>query len=74
MFNNLTQFSIVLVVMTALVIVMGKWLARTFTNAHHGAPERWTYRLLGVNPAEAMSWKRHGMALLLGNTAMMLLG
>jgi K+-transporting ATPase ATPase A chain len=74
MFNNLSQFAIVLVIMTALVAVMGKWLTRTFTSAHHGAPERWTYRILGVQPSETMSWKRYGMALLLSNAAMMLLG
>jgi K+-transporting ATPase ATPase A chain len=74
MFNNLIQFGLVLIVMMALVAVMGKWLARVFTSPHHGTPERWTYRILGVDPAEAMSWKRYGMILLLSNAAMMLLG
>src|SRR5262245_53901158 len=74
MFGDLTQFMIVLVIMTVLVVVMGKWLARIFTSPHHGAPERWTYGLLGIDPAEAMSWKRYGMVLLLSNAAMMVLG
>jgi K+-transporting ATPase ATPase A chain len=74
MFNNFIQFALVLVIMTALVAVMGKWLARTFTSPAHALPERLTYRALGVDPSEAMSWKRYGMVLLLSNAAMMLLG
>jgi K+-transporting ATPase ATPase A chain len=74
MFNNFIQFALVLVIMTALVAVMGKWLARTFTSPAHALPERMTYRVLGVDPSEPMSWKRYGMVLLLSNAAMMLLG
>ncbi|HET7634319.1 MAG TPA: potassium-transporting ATPase subunit KdpA [Burkholderiales bacterium] len=74
MFDNVAQFAIVVVVMTLLAIAMGKWLARVFTRTHHGLPERWTYRLLGIDPDATMSWKRYSMALLLGNAAMMLLG
>jgi len=74
MYANLTQFALVLIIMTVLVVVMGKWLTRVFTSPHHGAPERWTYAILGVNPSEGMSWRRYGMVLLLSNAAMMLLG
>jgi potassium-transporting ATPase potassium-binding subunit len=74
MFEDLLQFVIVLGVMTGLVAVLGKWLTRVFVSPSHGAPERWTYSLLGVDPSEAMSWKRYGMALLLSNAAMMILG
>jgi K+-transporting ATPase ATPase A chain len=74
MFNDLVQFALFLVVMTALAVLMGKWLTRVFSRERHGLPERCTYGLLGIDPAEAMSWKRYGMALLLSNAAMMLLG
>jgi potassium-transporting ATPase potassium-binding subunit len=74
MFDDLLQFAIVLGIMAALVAVLGKWLTNVFVSPTHGAPERWTYRLLGVDPAEAMSWKRYGMVLLLSNAAMMMLG
>src|SRR5262245_59241182 len=74
MYANLTQFVLVIVIMTALVVVMGKWLTRVFTSPHHGPPERWTYAILGVDPSEGMSWRRYGMVLLLSNAAMMLLG
>ena len=71
---DLAQFVLVLAVMTALVAVMGRWLHRVFTGDGHAAPERLTYRVLGVDPREAMSWKRYGLALVLSNAAMMFLG
>lgn len=74
MFSNLIQFIVILAVMTVLVAVVGKWLAHVFTSQRHALPERWTYRLLGINPGEVMSWSRYGLALLLSNAAMMLFG
>jgi potassium-transporting ATPase potassium-binding subunit len=74
MVNDLAQFLLVIIVMTALAVIMGKWLTRVFIREHHDWPERCTYRLFDIDPAEAMSWKRYAMALLLSNAAMMLLG
>ncbi len=74
MFDDLLQFVIVLGLMTGLVAILGTWLTRVFVSPHHGAPERWTYNLLGVDPSEAMSWQRYGMVLVLSNAAMMILG
>ncbi|HCA16985.1 MAG TPA: potassium-transporting ATPase subunit KdpA [Alcaligenes faecalis] len=68
------QFLIVLAVSTVLLVVAGKWIAHLFSSPNHGVIERGTYRLLGVNPDEKMSWKRYGLALLLSNAAMLLLG
>lgn len=74
MVNDITQFVFILATMTLLVVVLGKWMTHLFTNPSHNVVERVTYRLLGVDPSEGMSWKRYGMALLLSNAAMMLLG
>lgn len=71
---DLLQFGVLLACMTALVVPMGGWLARVFTGARHALPERWTYRLLGVDPDEEMGWARYATALVLSNGAMMLLG
>ena len=68
------QFAIILVIMTGLVVVLGKWMARLFTSPAHSFLERGTYRVLGVDPSEKMSWKRYGMVLVLSNATMMLLG
>ncbi|CAM4244275.1 potassium-transporting ATPase subunit KdpA [Kerstersia similis] len=74
MFDDIMQFVAVLAVMGCLVLLLGKWIARFFTSPAHSFLERGTYRILGVNPDEKMSWKRYGIALLLSNAAMLLLG
>jgi len=74
MTEDITQFVIILAIMTGLVVVLGKWMTHMFTSPVDNIVERGTYRVLGVDPAEKMSWKRYGMVLLLSNAAMMLLG
>lgn len=74
MFNDITQFAIILAIMTGLAVVLGKWMTHLFTAPGHNIVERGTYRILGVDPEEKMSWKRYGMVLLLSNAAMMMLG
>ena len=71
---DILQFAVVLAITAALVVVLGKWMAYLFTSPAHNAAERGTYRILGVDPAEKMSWKRYGMVLLASNATMMLLG
>lgn len=74
MIDDIAQFVVLLVVAAGLAVVLGKWMTQMFTSPAHSLIERGTYRLIGIDPAEKMSWKRYGMALLLGNAAMMLLG
>jgi potassium-transporting ATPase potassium-binding subunit len=74
MLSDITQFVIILAIMTGLVVIFGKWMTHLFTAPSHNILERGTYRALGIDPSEEMSWKRYGMALLLSNAAMMLLG
>ncbi len=74
MTQDITQFVVVLAIMTGLVVVLGKYMTHIFTSPTHSFIERSTYRILGVDPSEAMSWKRYGMVLLLSNAAMMLVG
>ena len=68
------EFTLVLALMTGLALLMGHWLARCFEGSGHWAVERLSYRALGVDLAERMGWARYGLALLLSNAAMMLLG
>jgi potassium-transporting ATPase potassium-binding subunit len=65
MINDLMQFTLYAVILIVLVVPMGMWLARTFSSPSHTRLERLTYKVLGVDPEERMSWKRYGMALLL---------
>jgi K+-transporting ATPase ATPase A chain len=74
MTTDLTQFALFFLIMTASVVPMGMWLTRAFTGQSHAGLERVTYKILGVDPEERMSWKRYGMVLLLSNAAMMGLG
>ncbi len=74
MTQDITQFVLILAIMTGLVVVLGKWMTHLFTSPGHNILERGTYRILGVDPEERMSWKRYGVVLLLSNAAMMLLG
>ncbi len=74
MLISVAAFAAALCVMTGLAVVMGKWLTRVFTDTRHALPERYTYRLLGIDPDAPMGWARYGMALLLSNAAMMALG
>jgi K+-transporting ATPase ATPase A chain len=74
MISDLTQFALYVLILTAVLVPVGMLLTRTFTGASHTILERLTYKTLGVDPDEGMSWKRFGMALLLSNAAMMGLG
>ena len=74
MLNHILQFTVVLVVMTGLTVLMGKFLTKVFTGTRHTWAERATYRVLGVRPDDTMRWARYAMALLLSNAAMLLLG
>lgn len=74
MTEDITQFIVILAIMSGLVVVLGKWMTHMFTSPSHNILERGTYRILGVDPAEPMSWKRYGTVLLLSNAAMMLVG
>jgi potassium-transporting ATPase potassium-binding subunit len=74
MVQDITQFVLILAIMTGLVVVLGKWMTHLFTSPADNVIERGTYRILGIDPAEKMSWNRYGMVLLLSNAAMMMLG
>ncbi len=74
MINDLTQFTLYVLILIVLIVPMGMWLARTFSSPSHSTPERLTYKVLGIDPEEKMSWKRYGVVLLVSNAAMMGLG
>jgi K+-transporting ATPase ATPase A chain len=74
MTTDLIQFTLFVLLFTAAVVPMGAWLSRTFTGQRHLKLEHITYKILGIDPNEKMSWKRYGMVLLLSNAAMMGLG
>jgi K+-transporting ATPase ATPase A chain len=74
MTNDLTQYAFFILVLVGAIVPVGILLARTFMGASHTRLERLTYRVIGVDPEEKMSWARYGMVLVLLNGAMMGLG
>lgn len=74
MTDDIAQYAIFLLVLTGAIVPLGWLLARTFMGTSDTAIERATYKLLGVDPREKMSWKRYGLVLVLANAAMMILG
>ena len=74
MLTEILQIVVILAVLTLLVVPTGKYISNIFTSGRHLLPERLTYRLLGVDPEEEMSWKRYAVALVLASGAAMLLG
>ncbi|GMA17227.1 potassium-transporting ATPase subunit KdpA [Deinococcus metallilatus] len=67
------QMLLLLVIMAAVVVPVGNWLYGVFAGEKHTAPERLTYRLLGVDPAEGMDWRRYGLVLVVSNLVLLLL-
>ena len=72
-FNILQLVAIVLLIGFGLVVPIGKYLVKTFTDEKDTIFERYTYRFLGVNPAEQMTWQRYSQAILLSNLILVLL-
>jgi len=77
--NSWTQLVIYLVVLTALAVPLGRFMARVLEGRPTGlsrllAPlERALYRLAGVRPEQEMAWPRYATAMLLFNAAGLLL-
>ena len=73
-FNVLQVVIILLIICFVLVVPIGIYLVKIFTDERDTILERITYRLLGVNPRERMTWQRYSQALVLSNLVMALLG
>lgn len=74
MLFGVSQVAIIcLIVAIPIVLIMGNYLYKVFTDERDWLPERLTYRLLGINPREQMTWQRYAQALVLSNLAQLLL-
>lgn len=72
---NILQIAIILsTIAFGLVIPIGEYLYRTFSDERDTVLERYTYSLLRINPHEQMTWQRYAQALVLTNLVMTLLG
>lgn len=67
--NDLLQLAVFLGVLLLLVKPLGLYFARVFDGAWSSAPERWIYRLAGVNARAPTTWTAYAGALLIFNFA-----
>jgi K+-transporting ATPase ATPase A chain len=74
MFNSILQIVIIILIIGfAFVVPIGKYLVHVFTNQKDTFFERFTYRILGINSQEAMTWQRYSQAIVLSNLVLVIL-
>jgi len=61
------------IIAIALVVPVGNYIYKTFADDRDWLPEKLTYRLLGINPREQMTWQRYAQALVLSNLVQVIL-
>jgi len=72
-FNILQLTIIILMIGFGFVIPIGKYLVKIFTDERDTVFERYTYRCLGIDPSEQMTWQTYSQALLLFNLVLVIL-
>ncbi len=74
MLLNILQVAIVLLIVGfGFVVPIGTYLVNIFTDEKDTVLERYTYRFLGVNHREQMTWQRYSQAIVLSNLVLVLL-
>ncbi len=74
MFLNILQLVIILLIIGfGFVVPIGKYLVKIFTDEKDTILERYTYRFLGINSQEQMTWQRYSQAIVLSNLVFVLL-
>ncbi|WP_448852560.1 potassium-transporting ATPase subunit KdpA [Corynebacterium sp. 335C] len=58
------QVAVLLILLAAVYVPLGDWMARTYTSSHDTRAEKLVYRMLGVNPAAGQTWKGYARAVL----------
>jgi K+-transporting ATPase ATPase A chain len=67
------QIILFFICLIGLIPLLGNYMAKVYKDEKHGMlflagrPERWIYKITGVNPAEGMNWKTYTWSLLLFN-------
>ena len=64
---DILQIALFLTVLLLLIKPLGAYMANVYEGRYNWAPERWLYRLSGVDPATAMPWGTYASAFLLFN-------
>ena len=67
--SGFLELSLYLLVLLALVKPLGAYMADVYEGRYEFAPERWIYKLAGVQPSHPMTWTAYSRALLAFNAA-----
>lgn len=67
--HDLSQIALYLVVLLTLTKPVGSYMARVYAGRWELEPERWIYRLAGINPSSQMTWVSYAGAFLASNAA-----
>jgi K+-transporting ATPase ATPase A chain len=65
--NDILQVSVYLIVLLLLVKPLGQYMARVYEGRWSLAPERWLYKLAGVDAQSTMTWSGYAGAFLAFN-------
>ncbi len=65
--HDLLQIALYLGILLLLVKPLGTYMANVYEGHHNWAPERWLYRLGGIDLKHSMSWGTYALAFLLFN-------
>lgn len=66
--HAIIEFACCLLLLTLLAVPLGAFIARLVSDHRTPfAPERWLYRVAGVNPTEDMTWRQYTLAVLIFN-------
>lgn len=57
--SGLVSITVLIVLLGLVYVPLGDYMARVFTSSRHLRPERWVYRLAGVNPDAEQSPKSY---------------
>ena len=58
------QFAVLIGIIFAVTPPLGRYIAGVFTSQHDLGPERWIYRLCGVDPKREQGWATYARSLL----------
>ncbi|MGB6039538.1 MAG: potassium-transporting ATPase subunit KdpA [Gordonia sp. (in: high G+C Gram-positive bacteria)] len=70
---GLLQLALVLLILAALYVPLGDYMARTYQSVHDSTVERFIYRVIGVNPRSGQTWRGYGLSVLGFTTVSILL-
>lgn len=61
---TLGQIAVLIILLAAAYVPVGRWMARVYTSGYHSHTERACYKLLRINPDAPQTWRGYARAVL----------